>query len=109
MRTTYGVVWCEGEEPLSRGKLELLPEALRLDGLTGTDHALREIAYDDLAAVRVGRSKADRLKGHPALVLERHSGPAIRVAAASQSWVVNELLERLVALGLDDLGVVPLS
>jgi hypothetical protein len=100
MRTSYGVVWCVGEEPVSRGKLELLPQVLRLDGLTGTDHAVREVAYDDLAVVRVGRSQAERLKGRPALVLERRSGPAIRVASASQSWVVNELLERLVALGL---------
>lgn len=100
MRTSYGVVWCEGDEPLSRGKLELLPRVLRLDGLTGVDHAVRDIAYEDLAEVHVGRSKAERLKGHPTLVLERRSGPAIRVAAASQSWVVNELLARLVALGL---------
>jgi hypothetical protein len=89
-----------GDEPLSRGKLELLPHVLRLDGLTGSERAVREIAYDDLSVVRVGRSKTERLKDKPALVLERRSGPAIRVAAASQSWVVNELLERLVALGL---------
>jgi hypothetical protein len=100
MRTSYGVVWCEGEEALSRGKLELLPRAVRLDGLTGSDHAVREIAYGDLASVHVGRSKAERLNGRPALVLERRSGPSIRVAAASQSWVVNELVERLVAHGL---------
>jgi len=102
MRVSYGVVWCEGEgeEALSRGKLELLPRGLRLDGLTGADHAVREIAYDDLAEVRVGRSRAERLKGSPTLVLERRSGPPIRVAAASQSWVVNELVERLVALAL---------
>jgi len=104
MRTSYGVVWCEGEEPLSRGKLELLPGAVRLDGLTGTDHTVHEIAYDDLGKVRVGRSEADRLNGHAALVLERRNGPAIRVAAASQSWVVNELLEQLVALGLAELA-----
>jgi hypothetical protein len=100
MRTSYGVVWCVGREPLSRGKLELLPEALRLDGVTGAEHSVHEIAYDDLTVVHVGRTKVERLKGKPALVLERRSGPAIRVAAASQSWVVNELLERLVALGL---------
>jgi len=35
MRTSYGVVWRVGEEPLARGKLELLPRILRLDGVTG--------------------------------------------------------------------------
>jgi hypothetical protein len=100
MRTSYGVVWCEGAEPLARGKLELLPRMVRLDGLMGTVRTVREIAYEDISEIRVGRSRSDRLNGHPALVLDRRSGSAIRVAAASQSWVVNELLDRLVALGL---------
>ena len=37
MRTTSGVVWREGETPLARGKLELLPLSVRLDGLAGSD------------------------------------------------------------------------
>jgi len=37
MQTTYGVVWRAGGEPLARGKLELLPSVLRLDGLAGSE------------------------------------------------------------------------
>ena len=36
MRTSYGVVWREGVEPLVAGKLELRPNGIRLDGLDGS-------------------------------------------------------------------------
>ena len=100
MRRTYGVVWREGDEPLARGKLELLAHALRLDGLSGTDPVSREIAYDGLAGVHVGRSPAERLNGHSTLVLEPASGASISLAAVAQPGVVGELAERLAELRL---------
>ena len=100
MRRTYGVVWREGDEPLARGKLELLAHALRLDGLSGTDPVSREIAYDGLAGVHVGRSPAERLNGHSTLVLEPASGASISLAAVAQPGIVGELAERLAELRL---------
>jgi len=100
MRRTYGVVWREGDEPLARGKLELLAHALRLDGLSGTDPVSREIAYDGLAGVHVGRSPAERLNGHSTLVLEPASGAPISLAAVAQPGIVGELAERLAELRL---------
>jgi hypothetical protein len=91
MRSTYAVVWREGGEPLGRGRLQLRPGALELDGLAGPTHVTREIHYDELTAVRVGRSSADRLNGHPSLVLERAGGKTIVIASVSPQGVVAEL------------------
>jgi hypothetical protein len=96
MRTTYGVVWREGQTPLARGKLELLPRSVRLDGLAGSDQIALEIPYADLDAVRTGRTTADRLNGHPTLVLERHDAEPVVIAAVTQSGVVAELADQLV-------------
>lgn len=101
MRTSYGVVWREGAQPLARGKLELLPRGLKLDGLAGSDRITREIGYDELSGVHVGRSTAERLNGHATLVLEPAAGDAISLAAVAQPGVIGELAERLAELRLD--------
>jgi hypothetical protein len=99
MRITYGVVWREGAAPLARGKLELLTDSLRLDGLTGSAPAIREIAYDELATVRVGRAGAERLAGRPTLVLDLVSGVRLVIASVAQSGIAAELVDRLAGVG----------
>ncbi len=101
MKTTYGVVWREGESPLARGKLELQSCSVKLDGVADSLPTAREIPYESLADVRVGRSIADRLDGRPSLILERRSGQSISIASVAQSGVVAELAERLAALQLN--------
>lgn len=101
MRTSYGVVWREGAQPLARGKLELLPRGLKLDGLSGADRITRDIAYDELSGVHVGRSTSERLNGHATLVLEPSAGDTISLAAVAQPGVIGELAERLAELRLD--------
>jgi hypothetical protein len=98
MRTSYGVVWREGDAPLAHGKLELLPSALRLDGISGGEPVQREIAYERLAGVHVARSPAERLNGHVALVLRLKAGEPVTLAAATQSGVVGELASRIAGL-----------
>jgi len=95
MRITYGVVWQEGEGPLARGKLELLPDALRLDGVIGSAHVVREIPYNELSTVRVGRAGSERLDGRPTLLLDLVSGARVVVASVAQSGIAAELVERL--------------
>lgn len=95
MQSSYGVVWREGTLPLASGKLELRADALHLDGMAGGRHVSREVAYDSLVTVRIGRSAAERISGRPSLVLERHSGLPIAIASVSQPGVVAELAERL--------------
>jgi hypothetical protein len=98
MQESYGVVWREGTGPLGRGKLELHPRSLHLDGLAGPSPAVREIAYDDLALVRVGRAPAERITGRPSLVLELRSGEPLAIGSVSQPGVIGELAERIATL-----------
>jgi hypothetical protein len=93
MRTSYGVVWREGTHPLARGKLELLPHSLRLEGMSGSEPTTHEIAYDDLAEIRVGRSRKERIDGRPSLVLVPSTGESLSIASVAQWGVVAELAE----------------
>jgi hypothetical protein len=104
MRITYGVVWQEDEAPLSRGKLELLPDVLQLDGVTGSAPVVREIPYDELSMVRVGRVGAERLDGRPTLVLDLFSGTRVVVASVAQSGIAAELVGRLTSATLSAGG-----
>ena len=104
MRTSYGVVWREGAKPLARGKLELLPRAVRLDGMSGAEPTTREIAYDLLSEIRIGRSPAERIDGRPSLMLAPRSGEPLSIAGVAQSGIVAEIAERLAALQLDNAG-----
>lgn len=104
MRTSYGVVWREGAKPLARGKLELLPRAVRLDGMMGSEPTTREIAYDYLSEIRVGRTPDERIDGRPCLVLSPLTGDRLTIASVAQSGVVGELAERLSALQLGTEG-----
>jgi hypothetical protein len=98
MRTSYGVVWREGERPLARGKLELLPRAIRLEGMTGSEPTTREIAYDYLSEIRIGRSTEERIDGQPSLILAPRIGDKLSIASVARSGVVAEIAERLAAL-----------
>jgi hypothetical protein len=101
MRTTYGVVWRTGSEPRARGKLELLPCVVRLDGVSGEERVTLEIPYEELESVRTGRAPADRLNGHPTLVLERRGQAPVVVSAVAQSGVIAEVTEHLAKRSLD--------
>lgn len=104
MQKSYGIVWRDGDHPVTAGKLELLPTGLRLDGRSGT----REIPYRDLDGVRIGRSAVDRLDGRPSLVLDRRRGDRVTIATVAQSSVIGELVERISALRHDADGVMRL-
>ena len=98
MRTSYGVVWREGSLPLASGKLELLPRAVRLDGMVGSVPTTRQIPYGLLSEIRIGRSALDRIDGRPTLVLASRSGNHYAIASVTQAGVIAEIAERLAAL-----------
>jgi hypothetical protein len=100
MNLSYGVVWREPTRGVATGKLELLPHELRFDGMSESRPMIREVAYENLTNVRIGRSIADRVDGRPSVVLERRSGQTITIASVAQSGVVAEIAERLAALQL---------
>ena len=98
-RRTYGVVWRVGNRPLARGKLELLPLGLRLEGMTGSRPSTREIAYDHLYEIRIGRSTLERIDGRPSLVLTPLAGDdVVSIASVAQPGIVAEIAERLASL-----------
>jgi len=78
------------------GKLELLPRALRLEGLDCS----RDVPYERVAAIRVGRSPSDRINGGPTVVVEQRMGDPIVIATVAQPSVIGEIAERLAALQL---------
>jgi hypothetical protein len=104
MRASYGVVWREGSLPLASGKLELLPRAVRLDGMAGSVPTTREIAYDLLSEIRIGRSAGDRIDGRPTLVLAPRTGDPFSIASVAQTGVIAEIAERLAALQFGSAG-----
>jgi hypothetical protein len=98
MRTSYGVVWREGEHPLARGKLELLLGAIHLDGMSGSEPAACEIPYGDLAEICIGRTPGERIDGRPSLVLAQHTGCTVWIASVAQYGALAEIAERLATL-----------
>jgi hypothetical protein len=96
MPSSYGVVWREGTGEPATGKLELLSRALRLEGRDG----LQEVAYEDVAAIRIGRSRTDRINGGPAVVIERREGERVIISTVAQPSLIGEIAERLAALQL---------
>ena len=111
MNASYGVVWRRGVTDLATGKLELLPRALRLEGMSGSDPATCEIPYENLGVVRVGRDASERIHGRPSLVIERRHGESVAIASVSQEGVVGELAQLLAALrpGRRTTVVLPLQ
>jgi hypothetical protein len=116
MKTTYAVVWREGVEPLASGRLEVRPGEVFLSGAHEGHPVEREIPFENLLTIRVGRAAEDRLDGQPTLVLERRTGRTVRVASVAQPGIVAELAERIIALQLGREGatqralvVVPLK
>jgi hypothetical protein len=99
MRKTYGVIWQEGMLPLGTGTLELLSRGMRFEGSVGSHPTVRNVGYEGVAGVRVGRA-ADRIEGRPTVVLERRIGLPITIATVPQSSLVGEIAERLAALQL---------
>jgi hypothetical protein len=58
----------------------------------------REVAYDQLAGVRVGRGAGERIGGRPSLLLEPRIGSTISIASIAEAGVIGELAERIAVL-----------
>jgi hypothetical protein len=105
MRISYAVIWREGDLPQGTGKLELFQHALRLDGISRSAKSVVDVRYEDLRGLRVGHSQDDRIAGTSALVFERRSGPAIRVASFGRPNLISEIAERVASLQLGGAAV----
>ncbi len=101
---TYAVVWREQGRPLASGELDLLPRGVVLRGLAAGEPAVRHLSYESLAAIRVGRRDAERIHGHPTVLVELHDGSSLAVATVAAPGALGELAERLAALVLGPGG-----
>jgi hypothetical protein len=106
---SYAVLWRDGEGPVRAGKLELDLYGFTLDGVAGAKGNRHRIAhrvdYEDICAVRVGRSTADRIVGQPSLVLELATGGPLAVRSIDGPGTLHELAEQLGKLTATKLAV----
>ena len=96
----YGVVWREGNSRSRAASSSSSRATVRLEGMTGSEPTTREIAYDYLSEIRIGRSAEERIDGRPSLVLAPRTGDTLSIASVAQAGVVAEIAERLAALQL---------
>jgi sulfide:quinone oxidoreductase len=75
----YAAVWREGDGEIVAGRATADASSLELEG-----SGLRTtISSDEVVAVRVGREIGERVRGRPAVVLERTTGAALHVAPSA--------------------------
>jgi hypothetical protein len=99
MKASYAVTWQQGAEPIQRGKLQLGPVALVLEGSDGAGPQGRRIAYDEMTSVHVVRTPSERLSGRQTLVVDdRRSVTSLRIAGVAQPGIISELAENLTVL-----------
>jgi len=94
-RMTYAVLWRTGRGAAHAGRLALLEDGLLLDGTSGGVAARCELGYDEITAVDIGRSAAERLGGRPVAVIRRAAGMTIEIAMLGGAGLLPELVERL--------------
>jgi hypothetical protein len=101
MQTSYAVKWREPDGSIYLGRLELGPKGLVLEGAeNGHEGVRRELGYDELTALRLGRLTHERLDGQPSLVVDRPGGAFVITSSVLHAGVVQEVVERLAALRL---------
>jgi hypothetical protein len=89
---SYAVLWNEDEGPTLAGKLELIDDAIRLEGTNG--HAVRlSLPLGAVTAAHIGRTPTERLQGRPVLVIELRGGRRVRVATLSGAGALHELAD----------------
>jgi sulfide:quinone oxidoreductase len=85
----HAVVWREGNGEIAAGPLTVAESYLRLGGPSADTGV--SISADEVAAMRIGRDIEGRIRGRPALVLDRLLGPPVHVAAVSGFGLLHEL------------------
>jgi hypothetical protein len=80
--SSYAVFWNQQGTETAIGKLVLEPDAVVLSGASRDGRlASRTLPYTEIAGVRIGRAREERLNGDPTLIVERHGKAPVRIAA----------------------------
>lgn len=99
----YAAVFRDGTNVPTAGGLVVGPEGLLLVGRRGEGRVEVSIPYAELREVRIGRSREERLNGHPALVLARRNAPPVQVEPLG-AGLLHELADLFVALATQHAG-----
>jgi hypothetical protein len=98
MERSLPVVWSvEAEQGPGVGKLELLPDRLRLEGRRRGRRVVDEFQLSEVGATHFGRSEAERLGGRSTLVIERPARRSLLVCALFGFGALAELADQLSA------------
>ena len=89
-KRSYAVLWSV-DGATGPGRLEVVHETLELHG---RDRRL-SIPLAELTGALIARNNGDRLRGLPALVLTRRTGPELRIASLEGAGALHELAARL--------------
>jgi hypothetical protein len=92
------VLWAVGGGPHVAGRLDLYADRLHLDGGSRDDRRTLEIAGEEIAAVRIGRTDDERIGGRAVLVVELRDGRAVSFTGFQTPGTLHELAERLEAM-----------
>ena len=96
----YAVVFREGTSAPMAGALVVDDRRLLLVGRRGDDRREVSVPYSVLREVRIGRSREERLNGHPALVLGRRDAPSVQIEPFGVG-LLRELADLLAALATE--------
>lgn len=104
----YAVVWRDGDGSAYLGELTLREEGLRLEGSSRSgEHAVRDLRYEDVAAVTVARRLWETDGGRATLVVSARSGADLHVASAVGFGTVQEIAERLAERAFGRYPIAP--
>lgn len=103
----YAVLFRTGETQAT-GRLEIQQDRLLLSGSTSDRNLELEIPFADLVEVHVGRRPGERLNGYRTVILERETGPAVRVAPLGMALLpeITDLLTSLTRRDTESVLVV---
>jgi hypothetical protein len=83
----YAVLWSNGHGALESGRLDVLPDRVELSNRA----APLEVAFGEVREAYIGRGSGDRLRGLPALALDRGSGGRLLIASLEGTGALYEI------------------
>jgi hypothetical protein len=95
IQARYPIVWFEQPGPTYAGSISLGPASLTLDGVSGGERQIVELAYADLERVRMAGMGDERVSGRPTLVLTARPSRIFRLAAVAGAGVMREVADAL--------------
>jgi hypothetical protein len=92
------VLWVEnGGQPLA-GRLDLLNDRIHLEGGSRADRRTRDVAFAEIASVRLARDSGHRIAGRAAIVLSLVGGGLLSLVGFERPGTQTELLHLLEAV-----------